>query len=85
VTQLLQWLRDEIVRRDYAAPTIRGYLQIVEAGSASARARLDRITRPPAPTLFTCSYSRCRAEPEPHATRYSRTYSFRFVGNDTCG
>jgi hypothetical protein len=30
VTQLLQCLRDELVRRDYAAPTIRGDLQIVE-------------------------------------------------------
>jgi len=31
VTKLLQCLRDELVRRDYAAPTIRSYVQIVEA------------------------------------------------------
>jgi hypothetical protein len=33
VTKLLQCLRDELVRRDYAAPTIRSYVQIVEAFS----------------------------------------------------
>jgi hypothetical protein len=31
VTKLLQELRDELVRRDYAASTIRSYIQIVEA------------------------------------------------------
>jgi hypothetical protein len=31
VTQLLQCLRDELVRRDYAATTIRSYVQIVDA------------------------------------------------------
>jgi hypothetical protein len=31
VTKLLQDLRDELVRRDYAASTIRSYIQIVEA------------------------------------------------------
>ena len=31
MTQLLQSLRDELVRRDYAASTIRSYVQIVEA------------------------------------------------------
>jgi len=30
VTKLLQCLRDELVRRDYAAPTIRSYIQIVD-------------------------------------------------------
>ena len=30
MTTLLQCLRDELVRRDYAAPTIRSYVQIVE-------------------------------------------------------
>jgi Phage integrase, N-terminal SAM-like domain len=44
VTQLLQRLRDELVRRDYAAPTIRGYTQIVEAFRRHTGARLDRIT-----------------------------------------
>jgi hypothetical protein len=31
VTKLLHCLRDELVRRDYAATTIRSYVQIVEA------------------------------------------------------
>jgi hypothetical protein len=31
VTKLRQCLRDELVRRDYAAPTIRSYVQIVGA------------------------------------------------------
>ena len=31
MTKLLQCLRDELVRRDYAATTIRSYIQIVEA------------------------------------------------------
>jgi hypothetical protein len=31
VTKLLQGLRDELVRRDYAATTIRSYVQIVDA------------------------------------------------------
>ena len=31
MTQLLQSLRDELVRRDYAATTIRSYVQIVDA------------------------------------------------------
>ena len=31
MTKLLQCLRDELVRRDYAAPTIRSYVQIVGA------------------------------------------------------
>jgi hypothetical protein len=44
VTQLLQRLRDELVRRDYAAPTIRSYTQIVEAFRRHTGARLDRIT-----------------------------------------
>jgi integrase/recombinase XerD len=44
VTQLLQCLRDELVRRDYAAPTIRSYTQIVEAFRRHTGARLDRIT-----------------------------------------
>jgi hypothetical protein len=44
VTKLLQCLRDELVRRDYAAPTIRGYIQIVEAFRQHTGARLDRVT-----------------------------------------
>jgi len=44
VTQLLQCLRDELVRRDYAASTIRSYVQIVEAFRQHTGARLDRIT-----------------------------------------
>ena len=44
MTKLLQCLRDELVRRDYAAPTIRSYVQIVEAFRQHTGARLDRIT-----------------------------------------
>ncbi len=44
MTQLLQCLRDELVRRDYAASTIRSYVQIVEAFRQHTGARLDRIT-----------------------------------------
>ena len=44
MTKLLQCLRDELVRRDYAATTIRSYVQIVEAFRQHTGARLDRIT-----------------------------------------
>ena len=44
MTKLLQRLRDELVRRDYAATTIRSYVQIVDAFRQHAGARLDRIT-----------------------------------------
>jgi hypothetical protein len=44
VTKLLQDLRDELVRRDYAASTIRSYIQIVEAFRQHSGARLDRLT-----------------------------------------
>ena len=44
MTQLLQCLRDELVRRDYAATTIRSYIQIVEAFRQHTGARLDRLT-----------------------------------------
>jgi integrase/recombinase XerD len=44
VTKLLQCLRDELVRRDYAATTIRSYVQIVKAFRQHTGARLDRIT-----------------------------------------
>jgi integrase-like protein len=44
VTKLLQCLHDELVRRDYAAPTIRSYIQIVEAFRQKTGARLDRLT-----------------------------------------
>jgi site-specific recombinase XerD len=44
VTKLLQCLRDELVRRDYAATTIRSYVQIVNAFRQHTGARLDRIT-----------------------------------------
>jgi hypothetical protein len=45
VTKLLQCLRDELVRRDYAAPTIRSYVQIVGAFRQHAGGRLDLATR----------------------------------------
>ena len=41
---ILQCLRDELVRRDYAATTIRSYVQIVDAFRQHTGARLDRIT-----------------------------------------
>ena len=44
MTTLLRWLRDEFVLRDYAAPTIRSYTQIVEAFRQQTGGRLDRIT-----------------------------------------
>ena len=44
MTQLLQCLRDELVRRDYAATTIRSYIQIVDAFRQHTGARLDRVT-----------------------------------------
>ena len=44
MTKLLQCLRDELVRRDYAASTIRSYIQIVDAFRQETGARLDRIT-----------------------------------------
>ena len=44
MTQLLQCLRDELVRRDYDATTIRSYVQIVDAFRQYTGARLDRIT-----------------------------------------
>jgi putative ABC transport system permease protein len=50
VTKLLQGLRDELVRRDYAATTIRSYVQIVDAFRQHTGARLDRIT----PTQLRC-------------------------------
>ena len=44
MTKLLQCLRDEMVRRDYSATTIRSYVQIVDAFRQHTAARLDRIT-----------------------------------------
>ena len=44
MTKLLQCLRDELVRRDYAKSTIRSYIQIVDAFRQQTGARLDRIT-----------------------------------------
>ena len=44
MTKLLEDLRDELVRRDYAATTIRSYIQIVDAFHQHTGARLARIT-----------------------------------------
>ena len=44
MTKRLQDLRDELVRRDYAASTIRSYVEIVNAFRQHTGARLDRIT-----------------------------------------
>ena len=44
MTQLLQDLRDELVRRDYAPSTIRSYVQIVDAFRQHTGARLGRLT-----------------------------------------
>jgi len=45
VTKLLQSLRDELVRRDYAAPTIRSYVQIVEAFRLFLNASQSRLVK----------------------------------------
>ena len=45
VTKLLQRLHDELVRRDYAATTIRSYVQIVDAFRQHTR-RAPRSARP---------------------------------------
>jgi integrase/recombinase XerD len=50
VTQLLQCLHDELVRRDYAASTIRSYVQIVDAFRQHTGAPRSDHTGP-APTL----------------------------------
>ena len=44
MTKLLQRLRDELVRRDYAPSTIRSYVQMVDAFREHAGTCLDRIT-----------------------------------------
>jgi integrase/recombinase XerD len=44
VTKLLQCLRDELVRRDYAPSTIRSYIQIVRTFHAQSGGRLARLT-----------------------------------------
>jgi hypothetical protein len=43
VTQLLQRLHDELVRRHYAITTRESYLKIVKAFRRHAGRRLDRI------------------------------------------
>jgi hypothetical protein len=57
VTKLLQCLRDELVRRDYAATTIRSYIQIVEAFRQHA-VRASIGSRQPSSDATTCSSSR---------------------------
>jgi hypothetical protein len=52
VTKLFQCLRDELVRRDHAASTIRSYVQIVEAfhpahGCAPRSDHAGRVLLPP--------------------------------------
>jgi integrase/recombinase XerD len=44
VTKLLQCLRDELVRRDYAPSTIRSYIQIVRRFRQYSGGRLERLT-----------------------------------------
>ena len=44
MTKLLQCLRDELVRRDYAPSTIRSYIQIVRTFHAHSGGRLARLT-----------------------------------------
>ena len=44
MTELRQRLRDELVRRDYAASTVRSDIQIVDAFRQHTGARLDRLT-----------------------------------------
>jgi hypothetical protein len=62
VTKLLQCLRDELVRRDYAVPTIRSYVQIVEHfASTRARASIGSLQRSSDAT--TCFSSRSGGSP----------------------
>ena len=73
MTKLLQCLRDELVRRDYAAPTIRSYVQIVEAFRQHTGARLDRIT-PAQSDATTCSSWRIDGSPwAPWSPRLARS------------
>jgi hypothetical protein len=55
-------MRDELVRRDYTASTIRSYIQIVEAFREHTGARLDRVTRPSSDAT-TCFSSRSGDSP----------------------
>ena len=57
MTKLLQCLRDALVRRDYAATTIRSYIQVVDAFRQHTGARLDRIT-PSKSDATTCFSSK---------------------------
>ena len=44
MTKLMQCLRDELVRRDYAPSTIRSYIQIVRTFHQHCGGRLERLT-----------------------------------------
>ena len=58
MTKLLQRLHDELVRRHYAATTIRSYVQIVEAFRRHTR-WAPRSARPrPSSGATTCTSSR---------------------------
>ena len=71
MTKLLQCLRDELVRRDYAAPTIRSYVQIVEA-FRSTRARASIGSPRPSSDVTTCSSLRSGGSP---SGRWSRRFA----------
>jgi len=60
VTTLLQCLRDELVRRDYAATTIRSDLQSVET---FPRAKGDPRQLDPHEGIFEVSFVRCPSMP----------------------
>jgi hypothetical protein len=61
VTKLLQRLRDELVRRDYAAPTIRSYIQIVAAFRQHTGGAPRSLHAGAAPTLPPLSSRRAAA------------------------
>ena len=55
MTQLLQDLRAELVRRDYAASTIRSYVQIVDAIRRHTRCAARSDHAQPSSDATTCS------------------------------
>ena len=58
MTKLVQCLRDELVRRDYAAPAIRSYVQIIDAfRQHTARASIGSRQRSFGAITYICSKS----------------------------
>ena len=75
MTKLLQNMRDEFVRRDYSASTIRSYIQIVEAFRQHSGARLDRL-RPEQLDAINCISCRIGGWPSGRWSAESRAAFF---------